>query len=230
MVSKVVLVFDADAGGNSGVDRALEVFVRNNLELRVARLPAGLDPCDLLVEQGVDPFREAIDGAIDVLEYKLAQVLQQAQGGVEAQERAVQQMLGVLALTPELRSVKMELMVNRIAHRLYLKEETLWTKLRQLHGSRQQSVPEAIRKPAEAEEPQEPAAKAPACEVELLQLLLAEPALVSKVSVEIAPNMIEHPGIRLIIEGSIDCWRKDSRPNSMSCAGGSTTRDSWPGP
>jgi len=204
VVSKVVLVFDADEGGNKGVDRALEVFVRNNLELRVAKLPSGLDPCDLLVEQGVDPFREAIDGAIDVFEHKLAQVFEQAQGGVEAQERAVQQMLAVLALTPELRSVKMELMVNRIAHRLYLKEETLWNKLRQLQSSRQQSAPEASRSgelAAEQPGPQEPVGKAPPVEVELLQLLLAEPALVARVSGEITPNMIEHSSVRMILEG-----------------------------
>src|SRR5205085_11532722 len=46
---RVVLVFDADAGGETGVDRALEIFVGQDVALRIATLPAGLDPCDLLV-------------------------------------------------------------------------------------------------------------------------------------------------------------------------------------
>ena len=63
-------------------------------------------------------------------------------------------MLGILALTNELRSVKMEMMVNRIAHRLpYLKEETLWKRLRELLASRQQDSrpqgPETLRSKAE---------------------------------------------------------------------------------
>jgi DNA primase len=49
---RVVLVFDADAGGDAGVDRALEIFVSNDLDLRIATLPEGLDPCDLLSTQG----------------------------------------------------------------------------------------------------------------------------------------------------------------------------------
>ena len=40
LVPRVVLVFDADAGGVTGVDRALEVFVRQEVDLRVATLPA----------------------------------------------------------------------------------------------------------------------------------------------------------------------------------------------
>src|SRR5262249_50242072 len=56
-VPRVVLVFDADAGGASGVDRALEVFVSEDVDLAVATLPTGLDPCDLLLQQGPEAFR-----------------------------------------------------------------------------------------------------------------------------------------------------------------------------
>src|SRR5262249_22957789 len=126
LVERVVLVFDADAGGEGGVDRALEIFVSHDLDLRVATLSEGFDPCDLLVEQGPAPFRAALDGAIDVFEFKLQRAWKDAQTGVDGQRRAVETMLAVLAAAPEERTVKMELMVNRIAHRLNLKEETVW--------------------------------------------------------------------------------------------------------
>src|SRR5439155_12323678 len=51
-VPKVVLGYDADAGGLTGVDRALELFVSQDVELAVATLPEGRDPCDLLVRPG----------------------------------------------------------------------------------------------------------------------------------------------------------------------------------
>ena len=70
---RVVLVFDADAGGDTGVDRALEIFASQDVDLAVATLPAGLDPCDLLVQQGPDAFRTVLDGAVDALEFKLNQ-------------------------------------------------------------------------------------------------------------------------------------------------------------
>ncbi len=201
VVPAVVLVFDADAGGNTGVDRALEVFVRGNLDLRIAQLPEGLDPCDLLVAQGVEPLRKALENAVEVLEYKLEQVWQQAQGGVDAQERAVEQLLAVLALTPELESVRMTMMVNRIAHRFYLKEETLWSKLTQLHAGKK-SGPDTPRVQEEPEEQpaHEPSVASP-LEKDLLKVLLGEPGLVALASAELSSSQIEHAGTRKLIEG-----------------------------
>src|SRR5204862_6770688 len=60
-VQKVELVYDADAGGFQGVDRALEIFVSQDVELAVATLPDGLDPCDLLLKPGgVETFKEVL--------------------------------------------------------------------------------------------------------------------------------------------------------------------------
>jgi len=206
VVPRVVLVFDADAGGDSGVDRALEVFVRADMELRVASLPEGLDPCDLLVQQGPEPFVKALEAAVDVFEYKLQQVFAAAEKtGIDGQQKAVEDMLAVLALASDLRTVKMELMVNRMAHRLHLKEETLWTRLRELHAKNRQGG-EPIRPlagaaagaaaPAEEERKARPAARH---EQELIEVLLAEPGLVAKARPCIAVDEVEHPGLRQLL-------------------------------
>src|SRR5436305_13531873 len=83
-VPRVVLVFDADEGGDTGVDRALEIFVSQDVELAVATLPAGMDPCDLLVAQGPEPFRQALENAADALGFQLNQVLAAETEGTEA--------------------------------------------------------------------------------------------------------------------------------------------------
>jgi DNA primase len=135
LVPRVVLVFDADAGGDTGVDRALEVFVTHDLDLRVATLPEGLDPCDLLVQQGPEPFRQALEQAIDVFEYKLQRVwAKEAAAGLEGKTRAVEQMAAILAAASDKRAVTIELMVNRIAHRLQIKEDTIWARVKELRG------------------------------------------------------------------------------------------------
>ena len=197
LAPRVVLVFDADAGGETGVDRAMEVFVSHDVDLGVATLPEGLDPCDLLVAQGPEPFQKALDAAIDVFEFKLQRVWATgAQGGVEGQRRAVEQMLEILARGPEERSVKLELMVNRIAHRLNLKEETLWSRLKELRASRRGSADRTEAKPQE-EERSAPAARH---EVLLLEVLLAYPGLVGRARAEIKLDDIEHPGLRLLLD------------------------------
>ena len=60
----------------------------------------GLDPCDLLVARGPEPFKAALADAADALDFKLDQILQQSAGGVEGGRRAVEAVLGVLALVP----------------------------------------------------------------------------------------------------------------------------------
>ena len=136
-VPRVVLIFDADAGGSTGVDRALQIFVSQNVDLAIATLPEGLDPCDLLVAQGPEPFRAALTQAVDALEFKLQQVLA-ANGaqGVEGRRRAVDAVLGVIALAPEMvgpeSAIKQQLILSRIAQRLALQEETIWARLKEL--------------------------------------------------------------------------------------------------
>ena len=220
VVPCVVLVFDADAGGSTGVDRALEVFVSQEMDLKIATLPEGLDPCDLLAAQGAAPFRGILEEAVDVFEYKLAAVWKESEKGVEGQRRAAEQMLGVLATAPQDRSVKLELMVNRIAHRLHLKEETLWARLKELRDKRAErsdrtrSDHEAPRAADEASDTAErKAGPAAQHEKELLEVLLADGALVGAAIVEVTPNEVEHPGLRLLLEGLYRLHAEGQQPD-----------------
>jgi DNA primase len=201
----VVLVFDADEGGEVGVDRALELFVSHEMDLRVATLPEGLDPCDLLVAQGAEPFRAALTNVVDVLEFKLNRVLSSAASlGVEGRRRAVDEVLRVVALAPEMPgpagAVKQQLIRTRISQRLGVQEETIWARLRELRTARK---PER-REPASPTEHDPDAAeakvKASPLELDLLRVLLADPALVPLAQAEVDPAMIEHPRLRLLLE------------------------------
>jgi DNA primase len=210
-VSRVVLVFDADAGGETGVDRALEVFASHDLDLAVATLPEGLDPCDLLLEQGPEAFRKILESAVDALEFKLSRVLAgQGPLSVEGQRRAVDAVLGVIAFAPPLTgqagAVKTELMISRIARRLVLKEETVWARLEELRQKRRGPDKGAIRQPEAA--PAAPrAARAAPEERELLEVLLANPDLVPLALAEIPASQIEHPGLLRLLEGLYDLQR-----------------------
>jgi DNA primase len=205
---RVVLVFDADAGGTTGVDRALEIFASHDLDLRIATLPEDLDPCDLLVQQGADAFREVLDKATDALEFKLESVLGgRTHLGVEESRRAVDAVLAVIALAPPLPgqagTLKAQLMVGRIARRLALKEETVWARLRELRAKREGEGPATASTPPD-EEPQPHTARAAPEERELLELLLAEPAFVATARAAIPADEIAHPDLRLLLQGLYD--------------------------
>ncbi|HKB07596.1 MAG TPA: toprim domain-containing protein, partial [Candidatus Polarisedimenticolia bacterium] len=213
---RVVLVFDADDGGNTGVDRALGIFASQEVDLAIAMLPAGLDPCDLLTQDGgAQKFRDILASAVDALDFKLARVL--AEGGavgVEGQRRAVDAVLAIIALAPEMSgqagAVKRELIVTRIARRLVLKEETVWARLEELRAEERRRSAERDSRPAvqlrsderEAESEEEyRAARAAPEERQLLEILLAEPALVGRAIKGVTPDEVRHPGLRKMLEG-----------------------------
>jgi DNA primase len=215
-VPKVVLVYDADAGGLTGVDRALELFVSQDVELAVATLPDGLDPCDLLVRPGgVDSFKEVLATAVDALDFKLNRLLDGGPAAsIETTRRIVDDVLGIMATAPALPSqaaqVKQELIVTRLSHRLGLRQETLWARLRELKQERRQKELQALPKataPTPAPRPAGSGGTATrtkadprlAAEKQLLELLLAHPGFVPQASVAMPPSEIEHSGIRRII-------------------------------
>ena len=179
-VPRVVLVFDADAGGETGVDRALEVFVSQDLDLAWPRCRRDSTRATCWWRRtGAVP--DGLDNAVDVLEFKLQQRAgRRGPGdGVEGRRRAIDAVLGVIALAPDMpgqagRS-RRELMVNRIAQRLGLKEETLWARLGNCAAATRRVGEDGNRQRRGA--PQKPAEqpRRRRWNADLLQVLLAEP-------------------------------------------------------
>jgi DNA primase len=208
IVPRVVLIFDADAGGSTGVDRALQIFVSQNVELAIATLPEGLDPCDLLVERGPEPFRAALASAVDALDFKLQQVLTtNGAQNVEGRRRAVDAVLGVIALAPEMTgpdsAIKQQLILNRIAQRLALQEKTVRARLQELRDgvrARQRKSPEAQGAIIEDGAAVTKLNRAAPEEKQLLQMLLADPELVPAAASRVPAEHIRDPGIRELLD------------------------------
>ena len=70
---RAVLIFDADEAGQNAADRAVEIFLSEQLDVAIAILPNGQDPAQLLQEgqqQGVERWNTVIEDATDALEYQ----------------------------------------------------------------------------------------------------------------------------------------------------------------
>lgn len=227
LVSRVVLVYDADIGGESGVDRALELFASQEVDLAIATLPEGLDPCDLLnQEEGPQRFHQCLDQAFDALDFKLQRALASGQAkSVEGQRRAVDEVLKIIALAPELPgqagALKQELIVTRIRHRLGLSEQVIWARLQELRQQHRQTQPRARHRADQPEAPvreansgsQKSAPSTPE-ERQLLEVLLADPDLVAVAAEEVAVEEIKHPGLRKLLAG-LYALREENLPPTL---------------
>jgi len=209
-VPKVVLVYDADAGGRAGVDRALALFLQHEIDLAVAFLPEGQDPCDFLLANGGDAFRARLAAAQDALELKISQLLAgDALATVEGKRQALEQILGVLAQVPEQSSaaleLKKQLAITKLAQRFHVQEELLWQRLREKRG---QIAPPRSSLPRQVAAKARPAAAAPAgpraaadlLERHLVAVLLSAPELIEQAQRHVGPADLEHPGVREVVE------------------------------
>ena len=66
---EVILVFDADAAGAKAAQSSAEIFIAQELAVRVATLPEKEDPDSLIRSQGVEAMQSLLDEAVDALEF-----------------------------------------------------------------------------------------------------------------------------------------------------------------
>jgi DNA primase len=67
---RVILLFDSDEAGQKAADRALAVTISVGLDVAMARVPSGKDPCDYLLSAGKTEFERLLNQAVGALEFK----------------------------------------------------------------------------------------------------------------------------------------------------------------
>ncbi len=76
----IVLAFDGDKAGFNASLRAGKISLSLGMDVKVANLPLGVDPADLISKNGVGAWREAIRGSKHLIEFLLDKVLLDAKG------------------------------------------------------------------------------------------------------------------------------------------------------
>jgi DNA primase len=120
MVDEVVLALDADSAGQEAMLRAQRVAAGRRMRLRVATMPAGVDPAEMMAEaDGAERFRALLDAAVGLTDFQVGLVLERTDAGSPAaRDRALEEVAPILAGMPE--SASRDELVRRVAERLDL--------------------------------------------------------------------------------------------------------------
>jgi DNA primase len=120
MVDEVVLALDADAAGQQAMLRAQRVAAGRRVRLRVAGMPAGEDPAEMIAEEGgAERFRALVEGAVDLPAFQVGIVLERTDVGSPAErDRALAEVAPILAGMGE--TASRDDLVRRVAERLDL--------------------------------------------------------------------------------------------------------------
>jgi DNA primase len=87
--TRVVLALDADRAGIAAMQRAADLMLRRGFDVKVAKLPSGADPADL-VRSDVAALKQAVGGAVPIIEFLLAH-LKEGAGDERAYRLAVRE-------------------------------------------------------------------------------------------------------------------------------------------
>jgi len=68
---KIYICFDGDDAGQKATLKGLEILENERLEVRVVSFPDKMDPDDFLRKHGADEFRELVDNALPLTDFKL---------------------------------------------------------------------------------------------------------------------------------------------------------------
>ncbi len=127
----VVLVFDADEAGGSAADRALEIFLAQQVRVRVATIPAGKDPCDYCLSHGPEALTSLVEQAPDALEYAWSTrsaAYRRAEGDLAARRGIVDDFLRLIATSEAygaIDDIRRGQLAQHIAHVVNVPLETL---------------------------------------------------------------------------------------------------------
>jgi DNA primase len=120
MVEEVVLALDADSAGQEAMLRAQRVAAGRRMRLRVAAMPAGEDPAQMMAEPGgPDRFQALLGGAEELNAFQVGLVLDRTDVASPAErDQALAEVAPVLAGMGE--TASRDDLVRRVAERLDL--------------------------------------------------------------------------------------------------------------
>ena len=126
----MVLALDADRAGADAMMRAQKVAGGKSLELRVAAMPEGEDPADMLQEGAIDRFKDLVDGAVDLPSFRVDVALGRGDLGSPAgRERVLEEVGPVLKAMGET-ALGFDELVRKVADRLDTDASLVLTRVR----------------------------------------------------------------------------------------------------
>ena len=208
---RLVLVLDGDEAGRRRADEVLDVLLAEPIDIRIARMPDGVDPCEFALEQGREAFEALVESAVDALDYRLEEAAAKVAGrGDDAALAAVESVLVALSrvsdrstLAPSQRRLREDQVLGRLARRFGLSREALLGRLSALRKDFSARMPATVETDGEPRVerflPVTPT-RLPAWDREVLEVLVGVPEAMGLVIREIPVDDLEHRGSRTVLE------------------------------
>jgi len=199
---KVILIFDNDVAGIEAANRALDVCLAQRIDIKLATVPEGKDPCDFLLVAGKEGFEQLIADAVDVFQFKWDRLKEKfaSEDTLSGKKSAIDEYLQTIATgiqSGKIPDIDLGLRVNQISKIIGLDNRQINAELNK-----------RIRRAQRAANYQNRAKKSPdidygrgrfaAAQRNVLEVLLNEPKLYETVKQQISVDIFDVPILRQV--------------------------------
>ena len=117
---KAVLIFDSDIAGIEAANRALEICLSQRIDIKIASVPEGKDPCEFLLSAGREQFEQLVNSAVDVFQFKWNRLVESfgSDDTLTGKKGAIEEFLQTIATAVwagNLPAIDRGLIVNRLS-------------------------------------------------------------------------------------------------------------------
>jgi len=200
---RIVLVLDGDDAGRRRANEVLDVLLAEPIDVRIARLPSGVDPCEFILERGRDAFEALAEAAGDPLEYRMDEALGSlaADAGDDAALASIESVLKALATASRRSSLansqyqlREDQVLGRLSRRFGLSREVLRGRLDDLRGTpAERPASHGVARTTDA-------SRLPPWDREVIEVLVGVPDSIGLIVQQVGESGVETPAARQVLE------------------------------
>jgi len=201
---KVILIFDSDVAGIEAANRALDVCLAQRIDIKLASVPEGKDPCDFLLAAGKEGFEQLVAEAVDVFQFKWDRLREKfaTDDTLAGKKSAIDEYLQTIATdlqAGKIHDIDLGLRVNQISRIIGLDSRQINAELNNRlrraqraasYGSRSENVPGVDYGQG----------RFAAAQQDVLEVLLNEPRLYETVKQKITADVFDVPILGKVAE------------------------------
>lgn len=207
---QVILVFDSDTAGMEAANRGLEVCLSQHLDIKLAFVPEGKDPCEYLLTAGKEGFDRVLAQATDVLQYKWNQLETafKTDGSLANKKAALNEFLQAVATglaAGNLPMLESGLLVNKVAKIIGLDPKEVNADV----NKRIERLSQSKQRQNAAEAVDWGQGLHAAAQREILEVLFNEPGLFHNIGQEITEDLFDVPILREVAAILFEILRSD---------------------
>lgn len=140
--SNIVLSFDADKAGISATERAGKIALILGMDVKVASIPSGLDPADLILKEGKDGWREIIKNSKHIIEFFLEKIVKDCEFDMRKMGREIKEkLLPYLILLPS--SIEVFYFIKLLSDKTGISQDAFKNDLKQIEKDSNNTVKES---------------------------------------------------------------------------------------